>query len=64
MQTHIGEKLYICQDCGEIFSQKSNLKIQMPTHTGKEPYENKNVQHGFHVKLDGVGPVDNRPSTD
>ena len=34
LKTHTGEKLFICQECRAGFSQSSDLKKHMLTHTG------------------------------
>ena len=47
LQTHIGEKPFICQECGAGFSRNSNLKQHMRTHTGEKPFICQECGAGF-----------------
>lgn len=38
IRIHIGDKPYICTDCGKAFSWKSDLVVHGKTHTEQKSY--------------------------
>ncbi|KAM5291547.1 histone-lysine N-methyltransferase PRDM9-like isoform 2-T2 [Glossophaga mutica] len=49
-RTDLGEKSYVCRECGQCFTCKSDLIRHQRTHSGEKPYVCRECGRGFTCK--------------